>query len=114
MAFNRVPCPGMYIRHKSTNPKLFVSYCEGFIKTNYHGRKAIGVHTDESGAVMILTMPDYDAKRVIVSGTGKNKTIKTIPLFSKPIEHYLDEDDIAYLQKRGKDKYGNTINRSQK
>jgi hypothetical protein len=113
MSFKRVPCPGLYLRHKKTNPKLFVEYCQAFIRTNDHGHKAIGIETDPDGNVYILTMPDYDAKKAVVTFSQvkgkKTKKVEHVKMWKVPIESWLNDDDFEYLRKRGKDKYGNDL-----
>jgi hypothetical protein len=113
MGFKRVPCPGLYIRHKNTNPELFVAYCKAFIERNDRGFKCIGAETDPGGNVYILTMPDYSVKKPIVTfSTVKGKKTKKVEwemMWKNPIESWLSEDDFNYLKKRGKDKYGNDI-----
>lgn len=105
----RIPCPPNYLKHKARDPELFVRYVRGFVANNYKGEKVVGVQTDELGACYILTIPDYDAQRAVVSGKGKNKTVKMEPMYTVPIEAYLNENDIEYLKQRGMDKYGNKI-----
>jgi hypothetical protein len=113
MGFKRVPCPGLYLRHKATNPKLFVAYCQAFIETNDRGHKAIGIETDPGGTVYILTMPDYSAKKPIVTfSTVKGKKTKNVTweqMWKVPIEVWLSEEDFEYLKKKGMDKHGNHI-----
>lgn len=86
-----------------------MSYVQGFIKTNDKGMKAIGVETSDDGQVYILTMPDYDEKKPIVKGKGKDKKITYEPMWKGPVERFLSDDDLAYLEKKGMDKYGNKI-----
>lgn len=109
--FGRIPCPGMYLEHKKSNPKLFVGYCKGFIKHNYPTEKAIGIKTFPDGSCYILTMPDYTARKPIVKGRGKDKKVTYEPAWKVPVERFLNEDDFKYLAERGMDKHGNKINR---
>lgn len=112
MGFNKVPCPGMYIRHRQTNPKLFVSMIQAFIKANDRGMKAIGIETRDDW-VYILAMPDYTAKKPIVTfSTVKGKKTKKVEyeqMWKVPIENFLSEDDFNYLEKKGMDRHGNHI-----
>ncbi|AYP68800.1 hypothetical protein BpsM61_00026 [Bacillus phage vB_BpsM-61] len=109
MAFGSVPCPMLYVPYLKKNPSLFVEYCQAFIKKNDTGRKAIGVKSIPGGPVMILTMPDYDAKRPIVKGRGKTKTVTYEDMYKVPIEAFLSKDDFEYLEKKGMDKYGRKL-----
>lgn len=111
MSFSKVTCPPLYIRHKNTNPKQFVNYCQSYVKKNCHGMKAIGVETSQDGNVYILTMPDYETKKPIVKGKGKTKTVAYEPLYKVPIERFLSDDDFEYLRKKGMDKHGNKISK---
>jgi hypothetical protein len=109
MAFNLIPCPPFKVGLKNKNPKAFVEYCESFIKTNNPGMKAVGIKTIEGGTIMIMCMPDYEAKRCIVKGTGKNKVRTYEPLYKVPVERFLSADDLEYLKSKGRDKYGDKI-----
>lgn len=80
---------------------------KSYVAHNHPEKKAIGVETSQDGTVYILAMPNYDAKKPIVKGKGKTKSVTYVPMYNIPIESYLNEDDIEYLQKRGMDKYGN-------
>jgi hypothetical protein len=111
MGFIKSPCPGLYLRHKNTNPKLFVEYIQAYVKHNDRGMKAVGVETHPDGQVYILKMPDYTAKKPIVTfSTVKGKKTKKVEyeqMWKVPIENFLSEDDFEYLKKRGMDKHGN-------
>jgi len=106
--FIKIPCPGLYLEHKNKNPKLFVEYCKAYIKHSHRGLKAVGVETKDD-KVYILTIPDYDAKRPVIKGRGKDKKIEYEPMYKVPIERFLSPEEIEYLKRKGMDKYGNKI-----
>lgn len=113
MGFVKSPCPGLYLPHMKTNPKLFVQYVQAYVSHNDRGMKAVGVETHPDGQVYILKMPDMSAKKPIVTfSTVKGKKTKNVTweqMWKIPIERFLSEDDFKYLEKKGMDKHGNHI-----
>ena len=116
MGFTLVPCPGLYMEWKNKNPEKFVEMCEAFISYNNRGMKAVGFKTIGNGEPMIITMPDYDADKPIVTFKQvkgkKTKEVTHEKIHKVPIECYLDDDDFAYLKSKGRDKYGRKVKTS--
>lgn len=104
----RIQCPPLYEGVRERNPKRFVEYCKLFIASAYPGRKAIGVEYDGT-CHQIVTIPDFSAVRPIVSGKGRTKKIERVKMWTHPPENYFSPDDIAYLKRKGFDKYGNKV-----